>query len=75
MFTDVSSWVFHGQDDDAVPVAGAERTVALIREHVPETKVELDTRPGRHGFDGEWAINDEPIIGKRLAWLREAWLA
>ncbi len=56
-------FIFHGEDDSAVPVKGSVRFVEEYRKRFGDEAVHFYTGPGEHGFDNEVALETE--------WLRE----
>lgn len=60
----VPTYILHGKDDTNVAVKWTEQFVGRARGLFPETRFELVTPPGDHGFD-------EDIYEEDAAWLRE----
>lgn len=44
-------FIFHGEQDSAVPAEGSRRFVSLLRERFPDNKNQLYIQSGDHGFD------------------------
>lgn len=66
-------FVFHGEQDSAVPVDGTRRFVAVLRQLSPTAQVEFYTQDGDHGFDVE-ATLETPWLRDGLRSISKAWL-
>jgi acetyl esterase/lipase len=66
-------FVFHGEQDSAVPVDGTKKFVQVLAEADPESKVHMALRPGDHGFDSTTSV-DEDWMQEGLAFVTKAWL-
>jgi acetyl esterase/lipase len=56
-------FIFHGEQDSAVPVDGSRRFASLLQETVPDVNVRLYIQDGDHGFDADATME--------TLWLRE----
>lgn len=70
----VPTYILHGKDDTLVPVSGTEKFVERARELFPETRFELVTPPGEHGFDDAIYEEDEPWLAEMVKSVENDWL-
>jgi len=66
-------FIFHGEQDSAVPIEGSRKFVQFLRRMAPTTSVMLYTQDGDHGFDAG-ATLETPWLRDRLARISAAWL-
>ncbi|KAF2648428.1 alpha/beta-hydrolase [Lophiostoma macrostomum CBS 122681] len=71
----VPLYIVHGKDDTNVPVKWTHEFVNNVRKVLPETKIELVTPPGDHGFDGALYEEDHPWLAGLLKRVEEDWLS
>ena len=71
----VPTHIMHGKDDSNVPVELSHTFVDKARKLFPETRFELVTPGGDHGFDGDMFEEDEPWLAEFLSKIEEDWLA
>jgi acetyl esterase/lipase len=71
----IPTYILHGRDDTNVPVKWTEKFVDRARQLFPETRFELATPPGEHGFDGNIYEEEEPWLAALLRRVEEDWLA
>lgn len=67
------TFVFHGREDSVVPVEGSLKLAETVKALDPESKFQLVTRPGDHGFD-DTADLDEEWLAEGLKPLVASWL-
>lgn len=69
-------WIFHGRDDDVVPVQGTEAFVKLWKEVLPgkEEELHVNYESGSHGFD-DAATLETPWIKTGLEFIEKFWPA
>ncbi|KIW36497.1 uncharacterized protein PV06_11264 [Exophiala oligosperma] len=66
-------FIFHGEQDSAVPAEGSQRFVQALRKNRPRARVHLEIQPGDHGFDfsatlqTDWLKQGLKVVGP--AWL------
>ncbi|KAJ7583877.1 Alpha/Beta hydrolase protein [Mycena floridula] len=65
--------IIHGIEDSAVPVEHSRLFVEKLKQFLPDTKVELVTVPGEHGFDLE-ANLEMPWLKEGLKMVTSEWL-
>ena len=70
----VPLYVLHGKDDTLVPVKETEKFVERARQLFPETRIELATPPGEHGFDDSIYEEDEPWLAELIKGVEKSWL-
>lgn len=66
-------FIFHGEQDSAVPVEGSIKFVKTLRVNRPKVRLDFYTQDGDHGFD-TFATLDTPWLAKGLAPITETWL-
>ena len=66
-------FIFHGNEDSAVPVEGSEKFVEALKSTHPATSVLLKTPPGNHGFDVPATLETD-WLKEGLAFVSEHWL-
>lgn len=66
-------FIFHGEQDSAVPAEGSRRFISLIREKAPHIATHLHIQDGDHGFDVD-ATLDTPWLEDGLVMISKAWL-
>ncbi|KAH7134942.1 Alpha/Beta hydrolase protein [Dendryphion nanum] len=71
----IPTYIIHGKDDSVVPVKWTHSFVEKAKRLFPETRFELVTPPGDHGFDESIYENDEPWLKNLLKGVEEDWLA
>ncbi|KAL5379442.1 hypothetical protein DPSP01_008508 [Paraphaeosphaeria sporulosa] len=71
----VPTYILHGRDDTNVAVEWSEKFVGRARSLFPETKIELATPPGEHGFDGDLYEEDAGWLADLLKGVEGEWLA
>jgi fermentation-respiration switch protein FrsA (DUF1100 family) len=69
------TYIIHGKDDTNVPVKWSHAFVEKAKQIFPDTRFELVTPPGDHGFDAEIYEEDEPWLGKLLRDVEKDWLS
>lgn len=65
-------FIFHGEQDSAVPVEGSRKFIALVHDKVKDPKIHLHVQEGDHGFDVD-ATLDTPWLRDGLVMISEAW--
>lgn len=67
-------WVFHGKEDDVVPMQGTEAFVKLWRQVLPQREDELHVNyeSGSHGFD-DAATVETPWVTEGLKFIKKYW--
>jgi dienelactone hydrolase len=69
-----SSWVIHGDDDSVVYLRQAQAFVDLVKDKLPETKLQFDVAKGHdHAFDVDPAYWKE-YAGPAMEFLSSNWL-
>lgn len=68
------TFILHGKDDTNIKVEYSEEFVEKARKRFPETKVELMTPPGEHGFDGGFYEEDATWLSDLLRDIEGEWL-
>ncbi|ORY05072.1 Alpha/Beta hydrolase protein [Clohesyomyces aquaticus] len=71
----VTTYIIHGENDTVVRVKWTRAFVEKIRARFPETKVELVTPEGDHGFDEAIYEDDEEWLAELLKGVEGDWLA
>jgi acetyl esterase/lipase len=71
----VPTYIIHGKDDTVVPVKWTHAFVDKAKKLFPDTKIELVTPPGDHGFDNQLYEEDEPWLKDLLKGVEDDWLA
>ena len=66
-------FIFHGEQDSAVPAEGSRRFVSLLRERFPKNKNQLHIQDGDHGFDID-ATLETPWLRAGLSMVSSTWL-
>ncbi|RHZ66892.1 alpha/beta hydrolase family protein [Aspergillus thermomutatus] len=66
-------FIFHAEQDSAVPIDGTKALVELLREKSPETRVMLHTQDGEHSFDRN-ATLETPWLSRGLEMISQFWL-
>ena len=66
-------FIFHGNEDSAIPVDGSKKFAAALKTAHPETEVKLETQPGNHGFD-TMATLETKWLNEGLAFISKHWL-
>ncbi|PYI16617.1 alpha/beta-hydrolase [Aspergillus violaceofuscus CBS 115571] len=66
-------FIFHGEQDSAVPVDGSRRFAAKLCQLLPTAQVEFYTQDGDHGFDVEATLHT-PWLRDGLRSISRAWL-
>ncbi|KAK6435315.1 hypothetical protein LTR95_008497 [Oleoguttula sp. CCFEE 5521] len=68
------TWVFHGTEDDVVPIEGTHKFVELWKESLPGKEGDLfvNYEPGGHGFDAECTVETE-WVKKGLEFTGQYW--
>ncbi|KAB8255844.1 Alpha/Beta hydrolase protein [Aspergillus pseudonomiae] len=66
-------FIFHGQQDSAVPVDSSKAFVRFLREKVPHARVMFYTQDGDHGFDVD-ATLETPWLKDGLQRISKVWL-
>ncbi|KAF3402193.1 hypothetical protein DPV78_004645 [Talaromyces pinophilus] len=66
-------FIFHGEQDSAVPVDGSRRFASLLQETLPDVNVRLYIQDGDHGFD-EDATMETPWLREGLAMISRRWI-
>ena len=73
-----ASFFLHGADDSAVPIAGTDAFVEMVKARDGGGKVEYPRPPGDHGFDTEMGLYDgDPgnlWLREGAAFVEKAWL-
>lgn len=67
------TFIFHGEQDSAVPVDGSRKFVALLREISPNSQVQLHMQDGDHGFDADSTL-ETPWLRDGLGVASKEWL-
>lgn len=71
----VPTHIMHGKDDSNVPVGLSHAFVEKARKLFPDTRIEIVTPDGEHGFDGKIYEEDESWLAEFLRKVEEDWLA
>jgi acetyl esterase/lipase len=71
----VPTFIIHGKDDTVVPVKWTHAFVDKAKNMFPETRIEVVTPAGDHGFDNVIYEEDEPWLRELLKAVEEEWLA
>ncbi|OQO08368.1 hypothetical protein B0A48_06238 [Cryoendolithus antarcticus] len=68
------TWVFHGTEDDVVPIEGTQKFVELWKQSLPGKEADLyvNYEPGGHGFDAEATI-ETAWVKKGLEFVGQYW--
>lgn len=66
-------FIFHGEQDSAVPVDGSKKFVRLLREKLPHARIMFYTQDGDHGFDAD-ATLETPWLRDGLERISKMWL-
>lgn len=66
-------FIFHGDNDTAVPREASENFVQELRSKRPKARIHYVTRPGDHGFDAECTLTTD-WLEEGLALSSTAWL-
>lgn len=65
-------FIFHGEQDSAVPAEGSRKFVSLLRERFPNARVRLHIQDGDHGFDAD-ATLETPWLKEGLSFISSNW--
>ncbi|KAJ7583862.1 Alpha/Beta hydrolase protein [Mycena floridula] len=65
--------ILHGDEDSIAPVEHSRLFVEKVKQFLPDTKVELVTAPGEHGFDKD-ANLETPWLKEGLKMITSQWL-
>lgn len=65
-------FIFHGEEDSAVPATGTKTFVEKFRERRSKAKILFTMQPGDHGFDGDATLRT-PWLAEGLKFIGEAW--
>ncbi|KAF2149003.1 alpha/beta-hydrolase [Myriangium duriaei CBS 260.36] len=60
------TWVYHGTDDNVVPIDGSEKFVKIVQRKFPDTSLHVSWPPGHHGFDAH-----DPAPEADDTWLKD----
>jgi len=71
----VPTYIIHGEDDSVVPVKWSHEFVEKARKKFPDTRFELVTPRGDHGFDGAVYEEDAVWLEEVLRGVEKDWLA
>lgn len=66
-------FIFHGENDSAVPAEGSRKFVSLLRHRFPDARVRLYIQDGDHGFDAD-ATLETPWLEEGLGLISSNWL-
>ncbi|KAE8138375.1 Alpha/Beta hydrolase protein [Aspergillus pseudotamarii] len=66
-------FIFHGEQDSAVPVDSSKKFVRFLREKLPHARVMFYTQDGDHGFDAD-ATLQTPWLRDGLERISKVWL-
>lgn len=66
-------FIFHGDNDSAVPREASENFVGKLRHRRPKAQVRYVVRPGDHGFDADSTL-DTDWLKEGLSQVSRAWL-
>ncbi|KAJ5097064.1 alpha/beta-hydrolase [Penicillium angulare] len=66
-------FIFHGEQDSAVPVDGSRQFVSLLRDVYPEGEIQFHVQDGDHGFDVDASLKT-PWLANGLQMISKSWL-